>query len=135
MAPQTFEYTITGRARCLLYDLADEIYSQYAFFATSFATPQTPQDRTSNPFQEALREYLVRLYADVKSRFHVALHPARFQTGQRVVPAGKAGSILHNTTLEQRRGSVLPRRRTDRDDGNSSAGGGGAAAAACPPLP
>lgn len=125
--PRTFDYTLNGRTRSLLYYLADGIYPQYAFFATPFATPQTPQDRTYNRLQEALRKDVERLYAVLTARFHVALHPARFRSVRRIILAGKAVAILHNMTVEQRRGSFLSRRRTGRDHGALAGGGGGAA--------
>lgn len=126
--PRSFPYTLNGRTRSLLYYLADGVYPRYPFFATPYPTPQTPQDRTFNRLQEALRKDVERLYAVLTSRFHVALHPARFTTVRRVVRAGQAIAVLHNMVVKHRRDGFLSRQRmgaSHAHDGVGAAGGGG----------
>lgn len=127
--PRTFNFTVNGRSRSLLYYLADGAYPRYPFFATPYPTPQTPQDRAYNRPQEALRKDVERLYAVLTSRFHIALHPARFTTVRRIVLAGKAVAFLHNMAVEHRRGGFLSRRRRGVNvDGSGEPAGAEAAA-------
>lgn len=109
--PDRFEYVVKGRSRRLLYYLADGIYPQYAVFARPYGTAITPQQRTYNRLQEALRKDVERVFAVMTNRFHIALYPARFSTVTRLIATGRAIAILHNMIIRERWDGFLKRRR------------------------
>lgn len=109
--PDWFEYVVNRRSRRLLYYLADGIYPQYAVFARPYGPAITPQQRTNNRVQEALRKDVERVFAVMTNRFHIALHPARFSTVIRLTATGRAIAILHHVVIRERRDGLLWRRR------------------------
>jgi len=83
--PRDFSFTVNGNTRTLLYYLVDGIYPRFAFFVAPYPNPQTPEQRTFNRLQEALRKDVERLFGILTARFHVMLHPSRMWSVPRMV--------------------------------------------------
>jgi len=133
--PRQHSYTINGRTRTLPFYLADGIYPKWALFATPCPNPDTPAKKTYNRLQVALRKDVERLYAVLRARFHVLLHPARFFSVDRLIDTTMAVAILHNLMVLDRRGTFLGRRRMEEAAavaGGSAAALGGAGVAQLP---
>lgn len=109
--PDRLECLVIGRSRRLLYYLADGIYPPYAVFARPYGTAITPQQRTYNRLQKALRTDVERVFDVMTNRFHIVLYPARFSTVTRLTATGRAIAILHNMVIRERRDGFLSRRR------------------------
>lgn len=124
--PRDQPFTVNGVTRTLLYYLVDKIYPHYAFFVQAYANPDTDKKRIFNRLQEALRKDAERLYAVLTARWHIALHPARYATVQRITLVVKAVAILHNMVTEVRRGGYLSRQRAREEAGGAGGLGGGA---------
>ena len=83
----------------------------------------------------ALRKDVERLYAVLRARFHVLLHPARYFSVDRLIDTTMAVAILHNLMVLDRRGTFLGRRHMEEAAavaGGSAAALGGAGVAQLP---
>lgn len=107
--PSDHRYTVNGHERSLLYYLADGMYPLYPFLVSPYAAPETRKERTFNRPQEAVRKDVERLFAVVTSRFHIALHPARYRTVEQLNTTSKAIAILHNMIVERSTSHILDR--------------------------
>jgi len=123
--PRKFSFPASGTTRTLLYYLVDGIYPRTAFCVSPFPNPTTEVEVTFNRLQEALRKHVQRLYAVLKARFHVALHPARYASVAQMVTVTKAVAILHTMVTEKRRDEYESRTRTAA--GSQATRGGGTA--------
>lgn len=139
--PRSKPFTINGHTRTLPYYLVDGIYPHYAFYICSYGRAVTDKQKTFNRLQEALRKDVERLYAVLTSRFHIALHPARYANVTTICSVAKAVAILHNMVTQVRRGGYLAKQRRDfavavaeetSDSGSLSESGGSAAGSGAP---
>jgi len=80
-------------------------------FCFSVPPPITPTEKSSNRLQEALRKDVKRLFGVLTARFHVLLHPGRFDSVEHMMLAGKAAAILQYMIVKQRRGGYLAHER------------------------
>lgn len=122
--PRDMPFSVNGRQRRLLYYLADSMYPQFALFATPYPSPDSPKKQTYNRLQVAVRKDAERLYAVMRSRFHIALHPARFRTVDKLIEAGTAVAVLHNMLVEARRAGFISRQRMAAAADAAAPGGG-----------
>jgi len=121
--PRTFSFTANGTTRTRLYFLVGGTFPRFAFFVSPFPNPTTEIEVTLNRLQETLRKDVERLYAVLTSRFHVALHPARYASVAQMVTFTEAVAILHNMVTEKRRDGYVSRTRMAA--GSPAAGGCG----------
>jgi len=123
--PRKFSFPASGTTRTLLYYLVDGIYPRISFCVFPFPNPTTEVEVTFNRLQEALRRHVERLYAVLKARFHVDLHPARYASVAQMVTVTKAVAILRTMVTEKRRDEYESRTRMAA--GSQAARGGGTA--------
>lgn len=77
--------------------------------------------------QEAVRRDVERLYRVLTARFRIAVHPARYRTGQHLTTTAKAITILHNLSVEVRRDSFAGRQRSAKEAAEAATGAGAGA--------
>jgi len=125
--PRDYSFTVNGNTGTLLYYLVDGISPRFASFVAPYPNPRTPEQRTFNRLQEALRKDVERLFGILLARFHVMLHPCRMWTVPCVVHTTETVTILHNMVVEARRGKFFSRSRFTHygAGGADGAGGGG----------
>ena len=122
--PRTYNYTLNGRSRRLLYYAADQGYPRYALFAQPFSNPDTPRRLVYNRLQEAVRKDAERLYAVWWSRWFITKYPARYMTLPRLINTAKAVAILHNMAVEHRRHGFVSSSRMAAAAAERGAGSG-----------
>jgi len=124
-----FSVTVNGNTRTLLYYLVEEIHPRFAFFVAPYPNPQTPEQRTFNSLQEALRKDVERLFGNLTARFHVMLHPCRIWTMPLMLLKTQTVAILRNMVVEVRRDSFLSQSRSTHHGAGGVGGAGGAGVA------
>jgi len=107
--PRDASFTVNENTRTLLYYLVDSIYPPFAFFVVPYPNPQTPEQRTLNRLQEALRKDVQRLFGILTARFLVMLKPSRMWSVPRMVLTTQTVATLHNMVVEARRDNLLSR--------------------------
>jgi len=110
--PRDFSFTVNGNTRTMLYYLVDGTYPRFAFFLAPYPNPQTPEQRTFNRLQEALRKDVERLFGILTARFHVMLHACRMWTVPRMVLTTQ--TVAHSTIWWWRRAETASCRGRDR---------------------
>ena len=129
--PRNRSYTIIGRTRTLPFYLVDGIYPRFAFLIAPHPKSSTEERMTLNRLQEEIRKDVERLLGVLMKRFHISLHPGRYQSVSQLVTTYKAICILRNMGVERRRSSFLShRRRAEGGAGWTNTGVGGNAGGA-----
>jgi len=105
--PRYFSFIVNGNTRTLLYYLVDGMFPRFVFFVAPYPNPQTPEQRTFNRLQEALRKDVEQLFGNLPARFYVVRHPCRMWTVPRIVRTTQTVAILHNMVVEARRDNFL----------------------------
>lgn len=70
-------FTVNSATFHCPYYILDGIYPRYSLLVSRHANPTTPQERTFNRLQGALRKNVEGLYTVLKARFQASLLPAR----------------------------------------------------------
>ncbi|XP_052177493.1 uncharacterized protein LOC127791548 [Diospyros lotus] len=100
------KYTINGHEYTMGYYLADGIYPSWSTFVKTIPSPQENKAKFFAAQQESARKDVERAFGVLQSQFAIVRGPGHFWDVQTLKDIMTTCIILHNTIVEDERGTV-----------------------------
>lgn len=102
--PPQVSYVVNGVSRTRGYYLTDGIYNRWSMFVQAYQEPVNQKERLFTKMQEAMRKDVERAFGVLQGKWHILARPCRLWQEEEMGQIIRACIILHNMTIEHKRG-------------------------------